>query len=113
MFGKYMDEVTKAMSIETAVEGNFVIDNDEVPLYPALAKNTMKRDWTGADLGKRAALVNAAKEGLSPFAMVDLTEEGVAETTQDFEDLQNAIAVSTVRDWILSFNRQLIDTIND
>jgi len=94
MFGKHMDEVTKAMSIATAVERNFVIDNVEVPLYPALAKSIMKRDWTGADLGKRALLVNASK-GLSPFAMVDLTEEDVPEMTQDFEDLKNATAVST------------------
>jgi len=94
MFGKHMDEVTKAMSIATAVERNFVLDDAEVPLYPALTKTIMKRDWTGSDLGKRAALVNAAK-GLSPFAMVDLTEEDVAEMTQDFEDLTNATAVST------------------
>ena len=62
MFRKHMDEVTKAMSIATAVERNFVIDDAEVPLYPALAKTIMKRDWTGSDLGKRAALlVNAAQ----------------------------------------------------
>ena len=47
-----MDEVTKAVSIATAVKRNFVIDDAEVPLYPALVKTMMKRDWTGADLGK-------------------------------------------------------------
>ena len=87
-------EVKKAMRIATAVERNFVIDDAEVPLYPCSHKNNHERDWTGSDLGKRAALVNAAK-GLSPFAMVDLTEEDVAEMTQDFEDLKNATAVST------------------
>ena len=49
-----MDEVTNAMSIATAVERNFVIDDAKVPLYPA-HKTIMKRDWTGSDLGKRAA----------------------------------------------------------
>ena len=38
--------------------------------------------------------MNAAK-GLSPYAMVDLTEEDVAEMTQDYEDLQKASVVST------------------
>jgi len=94
MFGKHMDNMTKAMFIAAAVERNFVIDDAEVPLYPALTKTIMKWDWTGSDLGKRATLVNAAK-GLSPFTMVDLTEEDVAEMTQDFEDLKNATAVST------------------
>ena len=79
MFGKHMDEVTKAMSIATAVKRNFVINDAQVLLYPALTKITMKRDWTGSG----AALVNAAK-GLSPFAMVDLTEEDVTKMTQDF-----------------------------
>ena len=48
MFGKHMDEVTKGMSIATAVERNFVIDDAEVPLYPALTKIILKRDWTGS-----------------------------------------------------------------
>ena len=38
LFGKHMDEVTEAISIATAVERNFVIDDAEVPLYPALEK---------------------------------------------------------------------------
>jgi len=94
IFGKHMDDVTRAQLIATAVERSFIIDDAEVSLYPGLAKTIMKRDWTGSDLCKRAALVNAAK-GLSPFATVDLTEEDVAEMTQDYEDLQNASAVST------------------
>ena len=82
------------MSIVTTIERNFVINNAEVPLYPALAKTIMRRVWTGADLGKRAALVNAA-EGLSLLSVVDLTKEDMAKMTQDFEDLKNATVVST------------------
>ena len=47
IFGKHMDEVTKAMTIVTAVERNFGIDDAEVPLHPALANTIMERDWTG------------------------------------------------------------------
>jgi len=111
MFGKHIDEVTKAMSIATAVEINFVIDDAEVPLYPALTKTIMKRDWTGLDLGKRAALVNVV-EGLSLVAMVDLTEEDVAEMTQDFKDLKNATAVSTA-DYEAARSRLAAKTLRD
>ena len=44
-----MNEVTKAISIATAVKHNFFIDDAGVPLYPALTKTTMKRDWTGSE----------------------------------------------------------------
>ena len=42
-----------------------------------MVNKIVKKDWTMSDIRKRAALVNAAR-GLSPFAMVDLTEEGVS-----------------------------------
>ena len=94
IFGKHMDDVTRAQLVASAVEKGFIIDDAEVALHPELTKTIIKRDWTGSDLGKRAALVNAAK-GNSPFACVDLTEEDVAEMTQDYEDLLHASAVST------------------
>ena len=47
-----------------------------------------------SDIGKRVALVNAARV-LSPFVIVDLTEEDVALIQQDHEDLLNASLLST------------------
>jgi len=52
----------------------------------------LKQDWTASNVGKRAALANAAK-GLSPFAMVDLTED-VAFMHQEADDMRKASAVS-------------------
>ena len=80
--------------VATAVERSWIIEDAEVPLYPGLIKTIMKRDWTASDLSKRAALVNAAK-GFSPFAMVDLSDEDVAEMMQDNEDLLSATHIST------------------
>ena len=94
IFGKHMDDVTRAQLVAVAVEKGYIIEDAEVALHPELTKTIIKRDWTGSDLGKRAALVNAAK-GNSPFACVDLTEEDVAEMTEDYEDLHKASAVST------------------
>ena len=64
-----------------------------------MAKTIMVRDWTGSDLGRRAAWVNAAKR-LSIFAMVlDLNEEDVVEMAQEFDDLQNTTAVTTTTEF--------------
>jgi len=93
IFEKHLDDVSKAQIIATAVERNWIIEDAEVPLYPGLIKTIMKRDWTASDLGKRAALVNAAK-GLSPFAMVDLSDEDVAEMMQDHDDMLSATHIS-------------------
>ena len=53
-----------------------------------------KRDWKASDIGNRAALVNAER-GLSPFAMVDLTDEDVALMQQYHKELLNTSLVST------------------
>ena len=54
----------------------------------------VKRDWMASDIVKRAASVNEAR-GLSPFAMVYLTEEDVALMQEDQNDLLNTSLVST------------------
>ena len=88
-----MDDIRKAQIIALAVEASHIIDNAEVPMYPGITKTIIKRYCKYSDLGKRAALVNAAK-GLSIFAMVDLTDEDVAEMSQEFEDLASATTIS-------------------
>ena len=82
IFGNHVDDIGKAQIIAWLVEASHAIDNAEVPMYPGITITIMTRDWTASDLGKRAGLVNAAK-GLCPFAMVDLTEEDVAEMAQN------------------------------
>ena len=64
-----------------------------VPLYPTLVKTIVKRDCTSSDIRNRVALVNAAR-GLSPFTVVDFTEEDVALMQQHHEDLPNASLLS-------------------
>jgi len=52
----------------------------------------LKRHWTGQDVGKRAALAHTAK-GLSPFALVDLTEDDVACMQQEADDLRSSTTI--------------------
>ena len=77
MFSKHQDEKDKSQVIATEIEKCYFFDDAEVPIYLTLVKTIVNRDWTASDIGNRSALVNAAR-GLSPFAMVDLTEEGVS-----------------------------------
>ena len=93
IFAKHLDDVARAQVIAEAVDQAWILEDAEVPLYPALIKTIIKRDWTASDLGKRAALVNAAK-GLSPFALIDLSDDDVALMVEDDEDLYKATAVS-------------------
>ena len=48
-------------------------------------------------MGKRAALVNASK-GISHFALIDLLEEDIAVTIQQYEYLHRVTAVSAT--WV-------------
>ena len=93
IFAKHQDDVSKAQLIAECIDATWILEDVEVPLYPALLKTIRTRNWTAQDLGKRAALVNATS-GLSPFAMVDLTEDDIAEMTQASTDLANATSVS-------------------
>ena len=93
IFAKHLDEVARAQVIAEAVDGTWILEDAEVPLYPALVKAIIKRDWTALDLGKQAALVNAAK-GLSPFALIDLTDNDVAAMVEEYKGMYKATAAS-------------------
>jgi len=77
IFARNQNEKDKALVVANAISESFIFEDAEVPLYPSPLKMILKRDWTGQDVGKRATLAHTAK-GLSPFAMVDLTEDDVA-----------------------------------
>ena len=94
LFDRNQDDKDKMAIVCDAIEQAWFYDDAEVPLYPGLVKMILKRDWTAGDIGKRAAFVNAAK-GLSPFAMMDLTEEDVAQMTEDYTDLTQATTSTT------------------
>lgn len=67
--------------------------DEEVQLYSELSKCIVDRDWTGGEQSTRPTLENAAK-GISPFAMLDITDEEVAIMTQDQFDIDTATTVT-------------------
>ncbi len=67
--------------------------DEEVQLYSELNKCIVDRDWTGGEQSTRPTLENVAK-GISPFAMLDITDEEVAIMTQDQFDIDTATTVT-------------------
>ena len=93
LFDKHQDDISKNQLIADAIDATWIMEDADVPMYPTLLRMIRQRNWTGGDLGKRPALVNASA-GLSPFAMMDLTEEDVAEMKLTWDDLTSATTVS-------------------
>ena len=94
IFRRHMNTIIKAHLIATAIEKSFIIDDAEVPLYPTLTKTITVRDWTVSysEGGQHGSMPQKVQ---SPFAMVDLTKDDIADMTQEFNDLQNTTAVTT------------------
>ena len=86
-------ERAKFQVISTAIKKCYISNDADVPLYSTLLKKIVERDWTASDIVNSAALVNS-EIGLSPFAMIDLTEEDVALMKQDHEYLLNTSLLS-------------------
>ena len=95
LFHRHQDEKDKQNIITSAIKQTSFFEDAEVPLYPALVKMILKQDWLAGDLGKWAAYVNATK-GISPFAMLDMTEEDVAIMTEEYDDMTRATSVTAV-----------------
>jgi len=92
IFARNQERKDKALVVANAISKSFIFEDAEVPLYPSLLRMILKRDWTGQDVGKRATLAHNAR-GLSPFKMVDLTEDDVTYMQQEDNDLKYATTV--------------------
>ena len=66
--------------------GNVFYNNADVPLTSSLLKMVIKRAWTGKDGNVTQPSLVHAMEGLSPFLMLDMSENKVAQLN-DKEDL--------------------------
>ncbi len=67
--------------------------DEEVQLYSELSKCIVDRDWTEGEQSTCPTLENTAK-GISPFAMLNITDEEVAIITQDQFDIDTASTVT-------------------
>ena len=76
------------------IRENYHYDDAEVPLTNSLIKMIIKRNWRGKEGNViRPSLINAS-EGLSPFALADLSEDEVATINDDDDALAAASHVT-------------------
>ena len=84
----------RAYLISHGIERTLLYDDSEVPIYLALVKMILKRKWTENDMGKHSAYINAADK-LSPYDMMDLSDNDVVCMQQEHEDIINTYFLST------------------
>ena len=94
---KKLSDHSKAMIINEAISRNTRFRDADVQCTLELLKMIKNRSWMGGDTMKRPLYGNAMK-GLSPFAMLDLTEDEVADLMAADAALQ-AASTTTVADY--------------
>ena len=92
LFTKYQDDKYWDHTISHEIEQTFLYEDAKVLLYPALMKMILTRKWTENDMGECPAYINAAAR-LSPYAMVDLSDDDVELMKQEYEEIINASLV--------------------
>lgn len=89
-----------------AQKGRF--DEERIPIYHELKKMVAQRKWTGGEAGGNPKLAYACY-GLTPFAMLDLTEDEISQ--MDFDhDLQSAATGITLTE-LKSTTKKLTATV--
>ena len=90
---KKLTDHAKNMIITNAINTMIRFEDAEVPITPSLLKMIRKRDWTGHDTGKFPAYSNATK-GLSPFALIELSNDEVATMMSEYDALDKATSTT-------------------
>jgi hypothetical protein len=94
---KGMTEHYRMTVIRSHITNNQVYEDSEVPLTSTLLKMASKRNWTGKEGNiNRPSFINAT-DGLSPFMLLDLTEDEVADINNE-DDVLTRASVVTVND---------------
>ena len=87
-------ESFKLTIIKRQITNEFFYDDAKVPLTAPLVKMALKHNWSGKEGNfSRPSLANAA-EGLSPFAVLELTEDEVANINAKYDALDTASSVT-------------------
>jgi hypothetical protein len=91
---KGMSKVYMGTVIGKHIRDNYKYDDAEVPLTNNIIKTMISRSWNGGESNiNRPALLNATS-GLTPFAVLDLTEDEVAAINDEDDALQAASHVT-------------------
>lgn len=94
MFNPNQDDKDKNIIIARALSGSPRFDNAKVPLYPELKNTIRKRNWAAGEEGCTPRFACAGM-GLTVFAMLDLTEDEIAQMELESSAFSNATTTTT------------------
>ena len=91
---KGMTESYKSTIVRKHIMANIKYDDADVPLTALLLKMIIKGAWAGKDGNIRRPSIVSALEGLSPFIVLELDEDEVADINEANDDLDKATHVT-------------------
>ena len=78
LFEKNQDRKDKDHIIAELLAGKSRFEDVDIPIYPKLKKMILERNWVGGEAGGSPKYAYACY-GISPFAMLDLSEDQIAD----------------------------------
>ncbi len=90
---KNITKKDKQDTVRECLERVSIFEDVEIMIYGDLVQMILDRKFDGGDM-KDATYANATK-GISPFAMIDVSEEDIAEMNQEDEDRGKATVITS------------------
>ena len=93
LFRKHQDDKDRDHIVAETLNNTARFEDAEIPVYPELKKMILKRNWVGGEAGGNPKYAYACY-GLTPFAMLDLTEDQIATMELDQHFLRESSNVT-------------------
>ena len=108
LFQKHQDKKDKDHIVAALLSKPGRFEDDDIPIYPSLKKMILERNWVGGEAGGKPKLAYAC-HGITPFAMLDLTDDQIAD--MEFTQAYLAASSSTTPADIKASTTRLIATV--
>ena len=93
LFNKHQDDKDRDHIVANVLNGTLRFEDAEIPVYPELKKVILKRNWVGGEAGGTPKFAYACY-GLTPFAMLDLTEDQISQMEFDHQFITDSSIVT-------------------
>ena len=93
LFNKHQDDKDRDHIVADVLNGTLRFEDAEIAVYPELKKVILKRNWVGGEAGGSPKFAYACY-GLTPFAMLDLTEDQISQMEFDQQFLTDSSTVT-------------------
>ena len=93
LFNKHQDDKDRDHIVANVLNGTLRFEDAEIPVYPELKKMILKRNWVGGEAGGTPKIAYACY-GLTPFAMLELTEDQISQMEFDQQFITDSSTVT-------------------